>query len=313
MAATDRLGTLPGNFRVDETGAATYDIPLAVLPGTAGVAPPLSLHYASNRGNGLLGVGWSLSGLSAITRCRPTLGQDKQALPMTFSDTDRFCLDGQRLLLQTGTYGAADSTYKTGIDSFVTVTAKGGTAGHPASFEVTRKDGSVSVYGGTEDAKHKARTTADAVSSNVLTWALSQFQDSVGNEINYTYTADADGHRISEINYAYGGGDTARATLRFSYEVRDDDTSGYLAGYVLKNTQRLSRVEVRAGTGTVRSYELGYDAAPYNLSGDTLSRLTSVEECVPGTDGTTDLCRPRPRLPGRCPIRRSALPRTRSP
>ena len=292
VAATDRVGTLAGNFRVDETGAATYDIPLTVLPGTAGVAPPLSLHYASNRGNGLLGVGWSLSGLSAISRCRQTLGQDKAALPITFSDTDRFCLDGQRLLLATGTYGAADSTYKTEIDSFATVTAKGGTAGHPDSFEVTRKDGSVAVYGGTAAAKHSAWSTAGTATEQVLTWALSQFQDSVGNPIDYTYTADAEGHRVSEINYAYGTGNTAQATLQFTYAARDDDTAGYLAGYVLTNSKRLSRIAVMAGTATVRSYRLGYDEAPYNPSADTLSRLTSVQECVLSTAGTADICLP---------------------
>jgi hypothetical protein len=38
-------GSLPGRFAVSKTGAATYEIPLSVPPGSGGVAPDLSLQY----------------------------------------------------------------------------------------------------------------------------------------------------------------------------------------------------------------------------------------------------------------------------
>src|SRR5262249_12611038 len=69
-------GTTQGNFRVTSDGAGSYSIPLWVSPGRAGIQPELTLEYNSRSGNGPLGVGWALQGLSQITRCRRTFPQD---------------------------------------------------------------------------------------------------------------------------------------------------------------------------------------------------------------------------------------------
>ena len=54
-------------------GAFQDDVPI-VLPPFHGIDPKLSLHYNSSSGNGPLGVGWSLSGLSVIERVSPGRG-----------------------------------------------------------------------------------------------------------------------------------------------------------------------------------------------------------------------------------------------
>src|SRR3990167_8230551 len=41
------VGNLSGSFAVSPEGSATYDIPIKMSPGTAGMAPTLSLHYDS--------------------------------------------------------------------------------------------------------------------------------------------------------------------------------------------------------------------------------------------------------------------------
>jgi hypothetical protein len=74
--ATPIPGFTPGEFSVDASGSANYQIPIAVPPGSGGMAPSLSLSYNSNSGNGLLGQGWTLGGLSVITRCPATKVQD---------------------------------------------------------------------------------------------------------------------------------------------------------------------------------------------------------------------------------------------
>ena len=301
----DRAGTLPGSFRADESGAATYRIEIPLPPGTARVVPPLALSYNSQRGNGPVGIGWGIEGLSAITRCRQTLAQDGAAQPLTFTRNDRFCLDGQRLTLSDSAanknrkYGEANTEYKTEIDSFSTVTVKHDTDGHPDYFEVTRKDGSVATYGasGAHASEHKlyARLTDSSPTDPALTWALQQVKDSVGNKITYHYTLDAKGHRLREIRYAYGDpGKTtqsARAKVVFGYDLtRGDITRGYLAGHPLQSAQRLTTITVHSAgtTGSVtalRNYRLRYQSATTHA----LSRLAGVKACV--GSGTT-VCQP---------------------
>jgi len=70
------FGTLPGQSQVGADGSVSYTIALDVPAGRAGVQPALTLGYSSRGGNGLAGVGWSLSGLSSIPRCGLGRGRD---------------------------------------------------------------------------------------------------------------------------------------------------------------------------------------------------------------------------------------------
>ena len=70
---SDSVGAVPASFRVDESGSATYSMPLVVPPGSGGVSPKLALSYDARAGWGAMGVGWQLSGLSSISRCKKTI------------------------------------------------------------------------------------------------------------------------------------------------------------------------------------------------------------------------------------------------
>jgi|GEM_PF-1135489 len=290
LAISAEIGSLPGQFRVNESGAASYSIPLSLPAGTAGVAPEISLNYTSQGGNGLVGQGWSIGGLSAISRCRQTLGQDGQAKAITWSGEDRFCLDGQRLLVVEGEYGAPDSLYRTEIDSFALIKAHGTTSengepGHPNYFTVERKDGSISYYGD----GNKSRQTTD---QGTLTWAISRFEDSAGNPIKFVYANDG-GHRISEIDYAYtGAGSAAGARVVFDYKGRSDHINGYLAGELLETGVRLESVHVYNEGSEARRYELEYLDYP----ADNLSRLERIRQCAGA------LCQPDTVFDWRLPV-----------
>lgn len=278
------VGALAGEFRVDESGAATFSIPISVPDGVAGVKPQLTVNYNSQGGFGLLGIGASISGIGSITRCRQTLLQDGTTRPITWDAGDRFCLNGQRLKVVSGTYGAPGSMYKTEIDSFSLVTAVGGTLGNPDYFELKAKDGSISAYGKTVNAK---------VSSfiSTLTWSLSQFEDSVGNRIDYLYEGDnLTGPRLSSINYAYPTTKSSTnpgARVSFVYEDRTDTTTNFLhtassaigGEFYIKQTKRLVAIKtfntVSSSESLVRRYAFTYT---YNSSGQ--SRLSTATECT---------------------------------
>ncbi|NJK86095.1 MAG: hypothetical protein HC906_09150 [Bacteroidales bacterium] len=114
---TLEVGSLPGNFNVSATGAAIYSIPIEVPPGTAGMQPSLSIVYNSQSGNGLLGYGTSISGLSAISKVPTNIYYDDISKGMFDPE---YMLDGQRLILtgssQNGLF--SEEYYSTEIESY---------------------------------------------------------------------------------------------------------------------------------------------------------------------------------------------------
>ncbi len=67
---------------------------------------------------------------------------------------DRYCMDGQRLVLVSGTYGAAGSEYRTELDSFSRIVASGTAGNGVASFTVQTKAGLTMEYGNTRRLPH---------------------------------------------------------------------------------------------------------------------------------------------------------------
>jgi len=49
------VGGIEGAHGVNNTGAATYSIPVKLPPGSNGMAPVISVNYNSQTGNGLCG------------------------------------------------------------------------------------------------------------------------------------------------------------------------------------------------------------------------------------------------------------------
>jgi RHS repeat-associated protein len=268
-------GAIPGSFGVSETGAATYSIPIAVPPGTAGMEPKLSFNYSSQGGNGIAGVGWSLGGLSAIIRCPQTIVHDGATRGVQLDANDRFCLDGQRLILTTGTtYGAIGAEYRTEIESFTKVVSYGGTAGDPQYFKVWTKAGQIIEFGNTDDSRAEAQGKTVAAA-----WAANKINDTVGNYIAFAYFEDnANGeHRVARIDYTGNAAANVNPynAVEFQYEARPDVDIGYVKGSKSKASQRLVKVLTTSASTIVKDYSLIYETGATT----GISRLVSVAEC----------------------------------
>jgi YD repeat-containing protein len=289
--AANTVGTAPGQFSVSPTGAATYQIPIDVPPGVNGLKPSLALLYNSQAGNGLLGQGWSLSGLSVISHCPQTLDQDGVALLPQDSDQtsnpDRLCLDGQRLVLISGTYGQLNSTYRTEIDSFRVVKINQGTSSSgPASFTVVDRAGLTSTYS-TLVAGGNGGTGAVP-----LLWLITSVQDRYGNFINFTYNLTASnsilniGSWDSIAKIVYGSATGGRVgKIIFSYNTsRPDTVNQYFAhSLVTVNPATLTGITVQDGNNNpLKTYTLSYQypSSTPGLLANPPTELTSVQECA---------------------------------
>ncbi|WP_158501855.1 RHS repeat-associated core domain-containing protein [Vitiosangium sp. GDMCC 1.1324] len=290
-------GATPANFDVDPDGNATARIELEVPPGPHGMQPKLALSYSSSGENGLLGTGWSLQGLSAITRSGPSPFYDGTELRAyegrvsyssdgDGSSRDRFLLDGKRLIAvkngsgtvlssvtaQNDAYGKPGTVYHSALESWSKVTSQGTAGSGPQYFTVYKKDGTMLEYGNTADSRIEVPG-----GSHVRVWALNKVVDPNGNSMTFSYTEDnANGeYRLASILYAANGGFAARNNVTFVYEERDDDIRTYHAGYRVNLTKRLKEIQTHVGTTRVRTYKLAYGYG----SATRRSRLTSVQEC----------------------------------
>ncbi|MGH7944731.1 MAG: SpvB/TcaC N-terminal domain-containing protein, partial [Opitutaceae bacterium] len=180
------IGRTPGFASVSHDGEAEYTIPIALPPGTNGMTPVLSLEYRHRSRGGLLGIGWSVGGLSQISRCAATIAQDGFVWRPNMTFTDRFCLDGQRLAnVNSLNYGAAPAEYRTEVESYARIRSIAAATNGPDYFVVEAADGRIYEYGATADSRVDGRDSTTAVGAR--TWALNRIRDRSGNVIDYSY------------------------------------------------------------------------------------------------------------------------------
>jgi len=279
-AAVGRTETLQ---QISTSGEAQYSIPIFTPHGTGSVQPKLSISYGHRFSGQLLGVGWRLSGLSAIARCPRTWAQDGAPRNVRNDMDDRFCLNGNKLRLVAGVYGQPNAEYRTEIETFARIRSFGVAGNGPESFVVESKDGLIHEYGTTQDSRIESLGQ-----SSVREWALSRVRDRAGNTAEFSYFEDTTygSYRITSIAYTSNPsqGLAASVAVTFQYESKPSNEidSEFLAGSLIREVTRLKRVDVVHSSTLVRRYELSYEAS---LSSTGRSRLASIQECA-GTTGT---------------------------
>jgi FG-GAP-like repeat/Salmonella virulence plasmid 65kDa B protein len=269
-----------GSFAVTAGGGASYDIPLVIPQGVAGLTPRLALSYSSQGGSGLLGRGWALLGLSSIRRCAKSKAADGSGEPIGYVVADGLCIDGQRMQLISGSQGVAGSEYRTDSETFSRIVASGVAGNGPASFLVTLRSGGTQEYGVTSDARIEAEGK-----TTIAVWALNKISDTLGNSIAFSYNKSAPSSSFDVNDIKYGSG-TSQTKVSFVYaqKAANDIRIGYLAGSKVVSDRRLERVNISQANVLQRSYVVTY-ATP---AGEE-SVVEGIMECAYDSSGSSCL------------------------
>jgi RHS repeat-associated protein len=276
--ALELAGSLSGQFDVSPMGSATYSIPIVVPPGTAGMEPKLSLTYNSEAPDGPFGPGWSLSGLSAITRCPATVDHDGFVAGVNFSITDRFCLDGQRLVAVSGPNGENGTVYRLKNDNFTQVISYGTTQYGPVHWIVQDKSGLTSEYGVTANSRHQL-TSAD-----VIAWHVNKVSDRNGNYYSVTYSQDTTLGELILARIDYTGNQSAGLAPYNSIRVAVDAFPGsadssvnYVSGRRYMGNKQIGRLDIYSGDEKVYDYTFNDEYSQILRN----NRLNEVLQCDP--------------------------------
>ncbi|MES1190872.1 MAG: SpvB/TcaC N-terminal domain-containing protein [Steroidobacter sp.] len=291
------VGKIDGSFTVGADGSANYTVPLWIPPGPHGLKPSLSLTYNSGHGNGDLGVGWSLAGLSSITVCNFELFTDGGYMALTLgTNRVRYCMNGHHLQVVGGNdsnYGKAGSVYQLDISDFSRITLEGIQNNMPTYFRVEGKDGLIYEYG------HSADSQLISASGYAYEWRLNRVSDPDGNSYTVTYTSDGTQYSavVASIQWSpmTPGGSNYQYQTSFHYSQKTDkkdQLDWFISDAEFKDSNRLDSITVgysasgAANTySTVRQYQLTYETSPTT----SFSRLKQVQEC---TATTSDCLKP---------------------
>lgn len=267
VEGANATGALPGSGSVTPTGAFTYDMPLDVPAGVAGLSPKLSLHYQSNAGNGSLGRGWSLAGgASSIEACNKTVATEGAADGVGFNGSDSYCLDGAKLVqLPGGT--SVQTEFYTENDSTTYVVAEAYAPNPPVGFTVYLPNGRIRSY----TAYSATRTTSAGTAATVTpSWVLTSESDRAGNSMTYNYTEFGTGgaseYLLTSIDYTQTLAAAPQRSVVFTYAAKSgaDASTYYRNGIVRSSTRQLSTIQMMAPNPTAKqtvwTYRLAYGA-----------------------------------------------------
>jgi hypothetical protein len=285
------VATTGGEFKVGQDGAANYTIRLQIPKGVANVEPAISLEYNSNGGDGIMGVGWALAGLSVINRGPTSVAVDGYYDPADGDNNDRFYLDGERLVCVNGVYGENGSEYRTLKEQFSKVVY------HRTSeenwFEVFTKSGLIMEFGRCQTScigpLNNDGTPCDHLRTN---WAVCKVMDSLGNYWQVIYEDTGPGadpaedtpylpdYQPSVIKYTGKEGRSPSHEIRFIYELRPDFHRGYIMGSLVRKMKRLCGVEVRTQEIPIRAWRMRFNLNNVNHISNPAARsqLISIQE-----------------------------------
>jgi RHS repeat-associated protein len=237
---------LKGELDVSDSGDPIYTLMIDLPPAIAGFTPELGLKYTGSTEVGDLRNGWAMMGYSEITKCPATKRVDGfvGTVKGLAHDKQRFCLDGEPLILVSGgEYGGAGTEYVTQKKTRVRIKALGTTNGGPEYFEMKAGDGVTKVFGQSRDAKKQGK--------GIYVWKIDRVIDPSGNEIDYEYS----GYRLPVFIYYQGKAEGAKSVrVRFDWTLSESQwVNNDVQPDVLGETQQTLETRYSLGDDLVQA------------------------------------------------------------
>ncbi|MFQ5738328.1 MAG: SpvB/TcaC N-terminal domain-containing protein [Acidobacteriota bacterium] len=243
------------------SGTAQLRVPIFAPPGHAGLAPSLSLIYATHGGDGIAGVGFSLD-LAQVKR------RTDRGIP-NYDASDSFVLQGDELLAVGGEH------YRLRIENRFARIRHLRQQGRDY-WSVEERDGSRVLYGVEPD--HRLHDGEGRIAA----WSPSQQRDAHGNTIHFHYRRDSSSREVLLVKVEWAG----CFQLLFDYEPRPDPVRSARAGFLNTQTRRLlsittqvrrhsdaewtsfRRQELRYQSSTLTGRSLLSEVASYGIAAD---------------------------------------------
>jgi len=272
-----------------------------------GFQPNISLSYNSQAGNGVVGMGWSISGLSSIERVNKNMFFDgktdvfrigSEGSPIV-NDGD-FALDGVRLIeISRSTtqivYESSQGNIK--VIAIINYNISGSHSSPVYSyyidyFKVLYPNGSIGIFG----SESRGQVSLSA--------PLTKLTDINGNVITFSYTFDTadlnsgstnETYYIDEINYGQCGTTPNFAKIKFSYDAtRPDQIFSLQSTKSCVYRKRLSKIESFANPDLIRTYQLTYSNTDPRIPSNQndVSRLTQISSFANNGTSVTDNLNP---------------------
>ncbi len=272
----EHVGAIPADFTVSQNGAAVYRIPIDAPVATGGLRPNLAIAYNSQSGVGVGGQRVGLTGISTISRCPKTIAQDGEKRGVKYDLDDKFCLDRQRLVAISGTYGVAGSEYRTELESFRKIVANGTAGNGPSSFVVSDRDGT----------RHTYKAAGGFVKAGTYgLWARTLTTDTFGNRIEYQYASASGELLIDRIEYSRNASQSlsSKYAIQFTYYNRPlrDTRSGYTSGVPRVQLSRLKEIKIYRLDNNEQIVDIVRDYGfNYQIGAAGRSQLKDIRQCT---------------------------------
>ncbi len=261
-----------GNIDVTGSGQLQYTLAIALPPGIKGVAPQINLVYTSGSGNGIAGYGWSISGVTAITRMGRTIEKDGEVKGIQLDYSDYYSFNGQRLILKSGEYGKDGAEYVTEKYSNIKIKSRGEINQNyslykgPAFWEITFEDGSTAEYG----SYIPYGTPAMYNATTPIEYNIKKWKDAQGNSIIYNYKRNPGSVTvISSIEW--GGNETLNKPslneIIFNYnngQQRSINEQAYAISASFIQNNLLNDITVKTNGLQFKKYEITYKKSETN-------------------------------------------------